>query len=139
MRIKVLAILYLLFLSVSPLLANGNYLGAFRMTAKAYQVEVAMDQMKLIPDATGGQSFHVSLRSNRNNYESLTLVGYIAAGEAMKTGVEPSEVHVSVHIPLDNGYLLQSWATREDVKKLISEEITRSQFWSKVHMELTAF
>ena len=56
------------------------------------------------------------------------LVGYIAAGEAMKTGVEPSRIHVSVDVPLGEGYRLLTMATKQDVQKLIGGEVNTAQF-----------
>ena len=120
--------LFLLVILISPLLANYPYFRAVQKTAKAYRVEASVEQMKLVPDDQGGQSFHITLKSNRNNFELVMLVGYIAAGEAMGTGVEPSEIYVTVDVPLGEGFRLLTMAKTDDVKKLLSGEINTAQF-----------
>ena len=39
--------------------------------------------MKIVPDSNGNDTFHLTLSSNRNNFEMVMLVGYIAAGQAI--------------------------------------------------------
>ncbi|MFQ6616608.1 MAG: hypothetical protein ACE5HZ_07585 [Fidelibacterota bacterium] len=82
----------------------------------------------MLPDSEGNQTFFITLKSNRNNFEMVMLVGYIAAGEAMKTGVEPEAVFVSVDVPMGEGMRLATTTTRENVKKLLSGEINTAQF-----------
>ncbi|MFQ6676364.1 MAG: hypothetical protein ACE5LH_08500 [Fidelibacterota bacterium] len=120
-------LLFLAFFS-SPLLGNTKYFQAVQRTAKAYRVDVSIDQMKMVPDTGGNEAFYINLKSNRNNFEMVMLVGYIAAGEAMKTGVEPSVIYVTVEVPLGEGIRLVTTATREDVKRLISGDINTAQF-----------
>ncbi|MEE9167579.1 MAG: hypothetical protein V3U24_09015 [Candidatus Neomarinimicrobiota bacterium] len=99
-----------------------------RQTARVYRVAVMMDQMNFVADGKGGQTFHIDLKSNRNNFEMVLLVGYIAAGEAMKTGVKPSEIHVTVEVPLGEGYRLMTRAKIDDVERLLDGEVNAAQF-----------
>lgn len=128
MNSRTLPPLIFLIFFLSPLLGNQDYFRSVQQTAKAYRVTVSSDQMKMVPDQDGSQSFHISLKSNRNNFEMVMLVGYIAAGEAMKTGVQPSAIFVSVDVPLGEGIRLVTMATRENVMKLLSGEINTAQF-----------
>ncbi|MCH8068008.1 MAG: nucleotidyltransferase family protein [Candidatus Marinimicrobia bacterium] len=74
------------------------------------------------------QAFYINLKSNRNNFEMVMLVGFIAAGEAMKIGIEPDVFFVRVQIPLGEGFELLATASKEDLKRLMSGEINTAQF-----------
>jgi len=129
MKFKILLISSLVLLLISPSLANSEYFRTVQETAKIYRVEITIDNMRLVSDGEGGQAFYIDLKSNRNNFEMVMVVGYIAAGEAMKkTGVEPSSVYVTVDVPLGEGYRLMTMASIDTVKKLISEEIDMARF-----------
>lgn len=128
MRIRTLSTFFLVVLLVSPSLASSKYLRAVQEAAKIYRVEVSTDDMRFTSDGKGGHDFHIDLRSNRNNFEMVMLVGYIAAGEATKTGVEPSQIYVTVDVPLGDGYRIMTVAKIEDVKKLLAGDINMPQF-----------
>lgn len=128
MRSRILCISSLVIFLVTPTLGNVKYFRMVQETAKIYRVEVSPDKMKLVSDGNGGQTFYIDLKSNRNNFEMVMVVGYIAAGEAMKTGVEPSEIYVSVDVPIGGGYRLVTMATKQDVRKLLDGEINMYQF-----------
>lgn len=128
MNSRSLPLLICLVFFLSPLSANTDFFRAVQRTAKAYRVNVTLDQMRMLPDSEGNQTFFITLKSNRNNFEMVMLVGYIAAGEAMKTGVEPEAVFVSVDVPMGEGMRLATTTTRENVKKLLSGEINTAQF-----------
>ena len=76
----------------------------------------------------GKDSFYITLASNRNNFEMILLVGYIAAGQAMKTGFEPETFFVSVDVPLGEGFRLVTSTTKEDLQQLLSGKINTAQF-----------
>ena len=129
MKFKIVSIIFLALLLATPSLANYDYFRLVQETAKIYRVEIPIDNMRLVADGKGGQAFHIDLKSNRNNFEMVMLVGYIAAGEAMKkTKVEPSSVYVTVDVPLGEGYRLMTTASMANVKKLLSEEVNMAQF-----------
>ena len=129
MKFQITSVFFFVGLLVSPSLANSEYFRIVQETAKIYRVEVTIDNMKLISDGQGGRTFHIDLKSNRNNFEMVMLVGYIASGEAMKhTGIEPSSIHVSIDVPLGEGYRLMTMSTSADVKRLLSEEVNMAQF-----------
>ena len=66
------------------------------------------------------------------NFEMIMLIGYIAAGQAMKTGFEPETFFVSVDVPLGEGFRLVTTATKGDLKRLLSGQINTAQFVRKV-------
>ncbi len=91
-------------------------------------MECKVDQMKLVDADEDKQAFYINLKSNRNNFEMVMLVGFIAAGEAMKIGIEPDVFFVRVQIPLGEGFELLATASKEDLKRLMSGEINTAQF-----------
>ena len=111
---------------------NQKYFNQVQKAAKAYRVEVSADKMKIVPDEKGKDSFYITLASNRNNFEMVMLVGYIAAGQAMKTGYVPETVFVSVDVPLGEGFRLVTFATKEDLQQLLLGKINTAQFVRKV-------
>ena len=88
--------------------------------------------MEIVPDRNGKNSFKITMASNRNNFEMVMLVGYIAAGQAMKTGYEPETFFVSVDVPLGEGFRLVTTAAKVDLQQLLSGKINTAQFVRKV-------
>ncbi len=119
-------------LFVSTVFANPKYFQQIKKVAKAYRVEASIDKMKIVPDSNGNETFHITLSSNRNNFEMVMLVGYIAAGQAMKSGFDPTAFFVTVDVPLGEGFRLVTTASKDDLKKLLSGEINTAQFVRKV-------
>lgn len=101
-------------------------------TAKTYRVEASQNDMKVVSNEEGKPAFYIALKSNRNNFEMVMLVGFISAGEAMKTGFEPEDVFVTVDVPLGDGLRLVTTAEKKDVKELLSGKINTAQFVRRV-------
>ena len=120
------------FLSSPFVFCNQKYFNQVQKAAKAYRVTISKDKMKIVPDAKGKDSFYITLASNRNNFEMVMLVGYIAAGQAMKTGYAPETFFVSVDVPLGEGFRLVTSATKEDLQQLLLGKINTAQFVRKV-------
>tara|TARA_Y100000294_G_scaffold38464_1_gene34203 strand:- start:3083 stop:3487 length:405 start_codon:yes stop_codon:yes gene_type:complete len=129
-RIFAGTIIFLIF--TSSIWANTKYFQRVIRTAKNYRIETSQDDMKVIADAKGKQAFYITLKSNRNNFEMVMLVGFIAAGEAMKTGFEPDNVFVTIDVPLGEGLRMVTTAEKKDVKELLSGKINSAQFARKI-------
>ena len=121
-----------LLVCVQVLFANPKYFNQVKKAAKAYRVEASLDKMKIVPDSNGKETFHITLSSNRNNFEMVMLVGYIATGQAMKSGFEPTAIYVTIDVPLGEGFRLVTTATSDDLKQLLSGKINTAQFVRKV-------
>ena len=122
------------FLLISQtLFANQKYFNEVKKVAKSYRIETSFENMKVVKDEKGKDVFYITLASNRNNFEMVMLVGYIAAGQAMKSGFEPSSVFVTVDVPLGEGFRLLTTATTEDLKQLLSGKITTKTFVRRVN------
>ena len=121
------------FFLISPMIfGNQHFFSEVQKAAKVYRVEVSADKMRIVPDEKGKDSFYITLASNRNNFEMVMLVGYIAAGQAMKTGYAPETYFVSVDVPLGEGFRLVTSATKEDLQQLLLGKINTAQFVRKV-------
>ena len=118
---------------VSSIGANTKYFQRVAKTARTYRVETSQADMKVIADEKGNPAFYIALKSNRNNFEMVMLVGFIAAGEAMKTGFEPEHVFVTIDVPLGDGLRLVTTAEKKDVKELLSGKINTAQFVRRVN------
>ena len=131
MRKTILLAAVFLFVS-QGLFADQKYFNEVKKTAKSYRVETSFENMKIVKDENGKDVFYITLSSNRNNFEMVMLVGYIAAGQAMKSGFQPSSVFVTVDVPLGEGFRLLTTATTEDLKQLLSGKITTKNFVRRV-------
>ena len=120
------------FLTSPMVFCNQKYFNHVQRAAKAYRIEIPIDKMKIVPDEKGKNSFYITLASNRNNFEMVMLVGYIASGQAMKTGYGPETFFVSVDVPLGEGFRLVTSATKEDLQQLLLGKINTAQFVRKV-------
>ena len=131
MRKTILLTAVFLFAS-QGLFADQKYFNEVKKVAKSYRIETSFENMKIVKDEKGKDVFYITLSSNRNNFEMVMLVGYIAAGQAMKSGFEPSSVFVTVDVPLGEGYRLLTTATTEDLQQLLSGKITTKNFVRRV-------
>ena len=114
------------------LIADQKYFNEDKKVAKSYRIETSFENMKIVKDENGKDVFYITISSNRNNFEMVMLVGYIAAGQAMKSGFQPSSVFVTVDVPLGEGFRLLTTATTEDLKQLLSGKITTKNFVRRV-------
>ena len=131
MRKTILLTAVFLFAS-QGLFADQKYFSEVKKVAKSYRVETSFENMKIVKDEKGKDVFYITLSSNRNNFEMVMLVGYIAAGQAMKSGFQPSSVFVTVDVPLGEGFRLLTTATTEDLQQLLSGKITTKNFVRRV-------
>ena len=111
---------------------SNKYFNEVKKVAKSYRIETSFENMKIVKDENGKDVFYITISSNRNNFEMVMLVGYIAAGQAMKSGFQPSSVFVTVDVPLGEGFRLLTTATTEDLKQLLSGKITTKNFVRRV-------
>ena len=119
--------------SAPSAVSSQTYFNEVKKSAKAYRIEVSFENMKIVKDQNGKDAFYITIASNRNNFEMVMLVGYIAAGQAMKTGFEPSAVFVTIDVPLGEGFRLLTTASTEDLKQLLSGKINTQMFVREVN------
>jgi len=94
---------------------------------------------------TGGTVFDLTLTSLRNNFQMVMVVGFIAAGQAIKHQqylkvqlesyhpVIPDEVIVTVNIPAGrNSMIISARANRDLIIKLTNGSINTEDFMREI-------
>lgn len=80
----VLAVLSLLCLLSRPSWANPKLFNSIRQICAAYQIEVNSSDMSLGQRSDGRQELTILINSSRNNFDRAMLIGFYAAGKAIK-------------------------------------------------------
>lgn len=140
--------LFLLVLSLVWLdVSYGNY--AFyrqvKNTCKMYRITARDGDMAFTKNDTGGIVFDLTLASLRNNFQMVMVVGFIAAGQAIKhqqylkdkmenyRPVLPVEVVVTVNIRAGrNPTVISARASRELILKLTNGAINTEDFMQEI-------
>ncbi|MFQ6606240.1 MAG: hypothetical protein ACE5DP_01090 [Fidelibacterota bacterium] len=143
-NILLLLVLSLVWLDVS----YGNY--AFyrqvKNTCKTYRISARDDDMAFTKNDSGGTVFDLTLTSRlRNNFQMVMVVGFIAAGQAIKhqqylketmgnyRPVFPDEVVVTVTIPAGrNATIISARANRDLILRLANGEISTEDFMREI-------
>ena len=141
-------LLFLLVLSLVWLdVSYGNY--AFyrqvKNTCKTYRINARDGDMVFTENDTGGTVFDLTLTSLRNNFQMVMVVGFIAAGQAIKHQqylkvqlesyhpVIPDEVIVTVNIPAGrNSMIISARANRDLIIKLTNGSINTEDFMREI-------
>jgi hypothetical protein len=149
--IKIKPVRKILFLLVVSLVwldvSYGNY--AFyrqvKNTCKTYRITAQDGDMVFTENDTGGTVFDITLTSLRNNFQMVMVVGFIAAGQAIKHQqylmekmenyhpVIPDEVVVTVNIPAGrNPTIISAYASRDLILKLTNGSINTEDFMREI-------
>lgn len=146
MRInKIIIILILVLIGAQPLFANYAFYRKVTNTCKYYRVEVKKSNMSLTRSADDTYDFSINLKSNRNNFEMVMLVGFISAGQAIKhqrefakntpnfTPVVPQFTEVSVTIPTGKvDMIISARANVEVILLFVNGKIDSTEFMHKI-------
>jgi len=113
----------------TPVWANLRFYSIVQQVCKSYRVPVTMDQMELEIAETDNPTFTLALKSRRNNFEEVMLVGYIAASQAIhRTGVEVKTINITITVPKADNMLLLTTADIALLEHLRLGEIKSSEF-----------
>ena len=116
----------------TPVWANVKFYTIVQQICRSYRVPVDQAQMTLNYPA-GGTTFDLALRSRRNNYQEVLLVGYIASSQAIaRTGVEVQTISVTVSVPGADNMVLMTTADAEMLGDLRLGKIKSSQFLRQI-------
>lgn len=145
MRInKIILVLVLIIIGAQPLFANYAFYRKVANTCKFYRLEVKNSDMLLTRNADN-YNFSIQLKSNRNNFEMVMLVGFISVGQAIKhqrefakknqdfTPVIPKHTEVTVNFPAGRDNMIISARAAEDVILMfVDGKITSAEFMLKI-------
>ena len=139
---KKLLFYFLVLLSSSQILfANYGFYRKVANTCKYYRVEIDEKKMQLTKSADGSYSFSIEMKSLRNNFEMVMLVGFISVGQAIthqesfakkKPGYQPvipGDTEVTVTVPVSReSTIITAKATVDDIRQLSSGKVDTAGF-----------
>ncbi|MFQ6612252.1 MAG: hypothetical protein ACE5D2_04035 [Fidelibacterota bacterium] len=142
---RYLLVLSLLVFGTQSLYANYAFYRQVTNTCKYYRVEVNQSDMLLTKTADGQYSFTISLRSMRNNFEMVMLVGFISVGQAIlhqrklaasNSGyapVVPENTEVTVKVPISREDMVITASARADmIVDLAEGKIDTAEFMRRI-------
>jgi len=116
--------------------ANSGYYSSVQQICNAYQISVEYDRMNLATIADGNKEFTMSVKSARNQFDRIMLIGFYAAGKAMSYHNEPiQKVTVVVSVEYKGIENIVASASRENILKFVNGEMTSSEFVRKVQFD----
>jgi len=116
--------------------ANSGYYSSVQQICNAYQISVEYDRMNLTTLADGNKEFTMSVKSARNQFDRIMLIGFYAAGKAMTYHNEPiKKVTVVVSVEYKGIENIVASASKENILKFVNGEITSSEFVRRVKFD----
>ncbi len=138
---RIFAVFIVLVMSSQFAFANYGFYRKVANTCKYYRVTVDEKKMSLTKNKDGSYSFTIEMKSLRNNFEMVMLVGFIAVGKAMnqqekfakkKTGytaIIPEDTDVTVTIPVSRqNTIITAKATAGQIRQLTDGKIDSAGF-----------
>ncbi|HDR05772.1 MAG TPA: hypothetical protein ENN84_11095 [Candidatus Marinimicrobia bacterium] len=141
-----LAVFAVIVFSNVPLHANYMFYTTVQHILKVYQIEVSFKDMMLEPIGQGmgietedpnARNFILRLDAGRNNFDTVLMVGFYAAGRAIRTVGELDVEAVSIYISIqsrDQG-LIVGFASANSIDLLIDGKLTAKEFKMK-HLKM---
>ena len=121
--------------------ANYGFYRKVANTCKYYRVTVDEKKMSLTMNKDGSYSFTIEMKSLRNNFEMVMLVGFISVGQAMNhqekfakkkpgyTAIIPEDTDVTVTIPVSRqNTIITAKATAGQIRQLTDGKIDSAGF-----------
>jgi hypothetical protein len=138
---RIFAVFIVLVMSSQFAFANYGFYRKVANTCKYYRVTVDEKKMSLTKNKDGSYSFSIEMKSLRNNFEMVMLVGFISVGQAMnhqekfakkKTGytaIIPEDTDVTVTIPVSRqNTIITAKATAGQIRQLTDGKIDSAGF-----------
>ena len=116
--------------------ANSGYYTSVQQICNAYQVSVDYECMNLTEIADGNKEFTMSVKSARNQFDRIMLIGFYAAGKAMNYHNEPIwKVTMVVSVEYKGIENIVASASKDNLVKFVNGEITSSEFVRRVKFD----
>ncbi|MBC8345162.1 MAG: hypothetical protein ISR82_08670 [Candidatus Marinimicrobia bacterium] len=138
---RILSVLVILIMGSQFVFANYAFYRKVSSTCKFYRVTVDENKMSLTKNKDGSYSFSIEMKSLRNNFEMVMLVGFISVGQAMNhqekfakkksgyTAIIPAETDVTVTIPVSRqNTIITAKATAGQIRQLTDGKIDSAGF-----------
>jgi len=126
-------VLSVLVLLANPLRANYKFYNTIKQVCKVYQIQVDYKDMSLETDSGNDLFLNLHLDAGRNNFDTVLMVGFLAAGKAMDAN---QDIHISgvrVYLIMSSMYgsTVIASASAEDIIKLEKGDISAAEFKNK--------
>ncbi|MDG2398186.1 MAG: hypothetical protein P8M59_02610 [Candidatus Marinimicrobia bacterium] len=138
---RIFSVFIVLMMSSQFAFANYGFYRKVANTCKYYRVTVDEKKMSLTMNKDGSYSFTIEMKSLRNNFEMVMLVGFIAVGQAMNhqekfakkkpgyTAIIPEDTDVTVTIPVSRqNTIITAKATAGQIRQLTDGKIDSAGF-----------
>ena len=138
---RIFSVIIVLVMSSQFAFANYGFYRKVANTCKYYRVTVDEKKMSLTMNKDGSYSFTIEMKSLRNNFEMVMLVGFISVGQAMNhqekfakkkpgyTAIIPEDTDVTVTIPVSRqNTIITAKATAGQIRQLTDGKIDSAGF-----------
>ena len=138
---RIFAVFIVLVMSSQFAFANYGFYRKVANTCKYYRVTVDEKKMSLTKNKDDSYSFSIEMKSLRNNFEMVMLVGFISVGQAMNhqekfakkkpgyTAIIPEDTDVTVTIPVSRqNTIITAKATAGQIRQLTDGKIDSAGF-----------
>ena len=138
---RIFSVFIVLMMSSQFAFANYGFYRKVANTCKYYRVTVDEKKMSLTKNKDGSYSFTIEMKSLRNNFEMVMLVGFISVGQAMNhqekfakkkpgyTAIIPEDTDVTVTIPVSRqNTIITAKATAGQIRQLTDGKIDSAGF-----------
>ena len=138
---RIFSVFIVLVMSSQFAFANYGFYRKVANTCKYYRVTVDENKMSLTKNKDGSYSFSIEMKSLRNNFEMVMLVGFISVGQAMNhqekfakkkpgyTAIIPEDTDVTVTIPVSRqNTIITAKATAGQIRQLTDGKIDSAGF-----------
>ena len=138
---RIFSVFIVLVMSSQFAFANYGFYRKVTNTCKYYRVTVDEKKMSLTKNKDGSYSFSIEMKSLRNNFEMVMLVGFISVGQAMNhqekfakkkpeyTAIIPEDTDVTVTIPVSRqNTIITAKATAGQIRQLTDGKIDSAGF-----------
>jgi len=138
---RIFSVFIVLVMSSQFAFANYGFYRKVANTCKYYRVTVDEKKMSLTKNKDGSYSFSIEMKSLRNNFEMVMLVGFISVGKAMNhqekfakkkpgyTAIIPEDTDVTVTIPVSRqNTIITAKATAGQIRQLTDGKIDSAGF-----------
>ena len=127
---KFFILLFITFFKFPNFICNYGFYRKVANTCKYYRVEIDEKKMQLTKNADGSYNFSIEMKSLRNNFEMVMLVGFISVGQAIthqesfakKTRLSTcnsGDTEVTVTVPVSReSTIITAKATVDDIRQL---------------------
>ena len=126
-------LLAVLLLTAAPVFANYKFYNVVKHVCKVYQIEVEFKDMRIEEDFENRLFLDLHLDAGRNNFDTVLMVGFLAAGKGLESVPELQLQGVNVYVSINSRdrSVVIATAAANDIVRLSRGDISAAEFKSK--------